>query len=101
MLHRLPQQGLVHLAEDLFDQIKSRYLRHMLGMLIVGLMMYTLFVDFGQYYVDGVGYATIEAILSGRQTTYWLLGLLFVFKALATSLSLGSGVVIWTASTSA
>ncbi len=83
-------QGL-HLAEDLFDKIKSRYLRHMLGMLLVGLMMYGLFLAFGQYFVDGVGYATIEAVLSGQMSTFWLLGLLCVCKALATSLSLGSG----------
>jgi CIC family chloride channel protein len=81
----------LHAIEDLFDQIGSRYLRHMLGMLLVGIMMYVLFRSFGQYYVDGVGYATIEAILSGQQTTFWLLGLLFLCKALATSLSLGSG----------
>jgi len=81
----------LHLAEDLFDKIKSRYLRHMLGMLMVGVMMYALYRSFGQYYVDGVGYATIESILSGGQTAFWLLGLLFASKALATSLSLGSG----------
>lgn len=81
----------LHLVEDAFDRIKSRYLRHMLGMLIVGLLMYVLFRWFGQYYVDGVGYATVEAILTNQQTTFWLLGLLFVCKVLATSLSLGSG----------
>ncbi|HEX4741144.1 MAG TPA: chloride channel protein, partial [Caulobacteraceae bacterium] len=81
----------LHLLEDLFDKIGSRYLRHILGMLLVGVMMYLLLLAFGQYYVDGVGYATIESILSGRQTTFWLLGLLFACKLLATSLSLGSG----------
>ena len=81
----------LHLLEDLFDKIGSRYLRHMLGMLLVGVMMYLLLRSFGQYYVDGVGYATIESILSGRGTTFWLLGLLFACKLLATSLSLGSG----------
>jgi hypothetical protein len=43
----------------------------------------------GQYYVDGVGYATVKAILSGQATAFWLLGLLFLCKVLATSLSLG------------
>jgi chloride channel protein, CIC family len=81
----------LHFLEDLFDKIRLRYLRHMLGMLLVGVMMYVLLRAFGQYYVDGVGYATIEAILSGRQTTFWLLGLLFACKLLATSFSLGSG----------
>ena len=81
----------LHLAEDIFDRIGPRYLRHMLGMLLVGLLMYGLFVLFGQYYVDGVGYATIQAILTGHMAAFWLLALLFAAKALATSLSLGSG----------
>jgi len=81
----------LHVVEDQFDKIKSRYLRHMLGMLGVGLLMYILFVQFGQYYVDGVGYATVEAILAGRMNGFWLLGLLFACKLVATSLSLGSG----------
>jgi CIC family chloride channel protein len=81
----------LHLAEDLFDRIKSRYLRHMLGMLIVGVLMYLLLRTFGQYYVDGVGYATVQAVLAGQLSTFWLLGLLSACKLLATSLSLGSG----------
>ena len=81
----------LHLAEDLFDRVKSRYWRHMLGMLIVGVLMYTLLRTFGQYYVDGVGYATVQAILAGQMSAFWLLALLGVCKALATSISLGSG----------
>lgn len=81
----------LHVVEDMFDRIESRYLRHMLGMLIVGILMYALFREFGHYYVEGVGYATVEAILADRQSTFWLLGLLFVCKGLATTLSLGSG----------
>jgi CIC family chloride channel protein len=81
----------LHLAEDLFDRIKSRYLRHMLGMLIVGVLMYLLLWTLGQYYVDGVGYATVQAVLAGQLSSFWLLGLLAICKALATSLSLGSG----------
>jgi CIC family chloride channel protein len=81
----------LHLAEDLFDRIKSRYLRHMLGMLIVGVLMYLLLSTLGQYYVDGVGYATVQAVLAGQISSFWLLGLLAICKALATSLSLGSG----------
>jgi chloride channel protein, CIC family len=81
----------LHLAEDLFDKIPHRYVRHMLGMLFVGVLMYVLYRTLGQYYVDGVGYATIESILGGQTSVVWLLGLLFVCKALATSSSLGSG----------
>jgi CIC family chloride channel protein len=81
----------LHLTEDWFDRIKSPYLRHMLGMLAVGVLMYLLFRTLGQYYVDGVGYATVQAVLAGTLSSFWLLGLLSVCKALATSLSLGSG----------
>jgi CIC family chloride channel protein len=81
----------LHLAEDLFDRIRFRYLRHMLGMLMLGALMYLLFRTLGQYYVDGVGYATVQAVLAGQISTFWLLGLLSICKALATSLSLGSG----------
>jgi CIC family chloride channel protein len=83
-------QGL-HLAEDIFDRIRSRYLRHILGMLILGVLIYLLLRTLGQYYVDGVGYATIQAVLAGQISSFWLLGLLAICKALATSLSLGSG----------
>jgi chloride channel protein, CIC family len=81
----------LHLAEDIFDRIRSRYLRHMLGMLILGVLMYLLLRTLGQYYVDGVGYATVQAVLAGQMSTFWLLGLLGLCKLLATSLSLGSG----------
>jgi CIC family chloride channel protein len=81
----------LHLAEDIFDRIRSRYLRHMLGMLIVGALMYLLLRTLGQYYVDGVGYATVQAVLAGQISSFWLLGLLALCKAMATSLSLGSG----------
>ncbi len=81
----------LHLAEDIFDRIRFRYFRHMLGMLIVGALMYLLLCTLGQYYVDGVGYATVQAVLAGQISTFWLLGLLGVCKLLATSISLGSG----------
>ena len=81
----------LHLAEDWFDRIKSRYLRHMLGMLIVGVLMYLLFRTLGQYYVDGVGYATVQAVLAGHIIDFLAAGTLGVCKALATSISLGSG----------
>jgi chloride channel protein, CIC family len=81
----------LHLAEDVFDRSRFRYLRHMLGMLILGVLMYVLLRTAGQYYIDGVGYATVQAILAGQISTFWLLGLLFACKLFATSLSLGSG----------
>jgi CIC family chloride channel protein len=81
----------LHFSEDLFDRIKSRYWRHIFGMLIVGLLMYGLLRIFGQYYVDGVGYATVQGILAGQISIFWLLALLGLCKAFATSVSLGSG----------
>ena len=89
------------LAEDIFERIRNSYLRHIIGMLIVGGMMYALFVTTGHYYVEGVGYATIQAILTGdvalpamlegALALPILLGVLYVGKLAATSISLGSG----------
>ena len=57
-------QGL-HRTEALFDRIGNPYLRHVIGMLLVGVMIYTLFQTFGHYYVEGVGYATVQDVLIG------------------------------------
>ncbi|MBS0222711.1 MAG: chloride channel protein [Proteobacteria bacterium] len=81
----------LHFAEDLFDRIKERYTRHIVGMLLVGILIYALQQQFGHYYVEGVGYATVQAILIGQLSAASLLLLLFFCKVLATSLSLGSG----------
>ena len=81
----------LHLAEDVFEHISNSYLRHAIGMLIIGVMIYLLFISFGQYYVEGVGYAAIQDILNGGLVVPGLLGLLFICKLIATSVSLGSG----------
>ncbi len=81
----------LHLFEDIFENIKQPYLRHMIGMLLIGLLIYTLQRTFGHYFVEGVGYATIQSILSGDMRAPGLLLLLFVCKLFATSTSLGSG----------
>jgi len=81
----------LHLLEDLFDRIRQRYLRHVLGMLLMGVLMYGLFTRFGHYFIEGVGYATVQAILVGQLSATGMLALLFICKLLATSLSLGSG----------
>ena len=67
------------------------YVQHAAGMLMVGLMLYVFMSRFGHYYVEGVGYATIQDILASVQFPLYLLILLFVAKLLATSLTLGSG----------
>jgi CIC family chloride channel protein len=81
----------LHLVEDLFDKIKERYTRHVLGMLLVGILIYALQQRFGHYYVEGVGYATVQSVLGGQLSVAGLLVLLFACKLLATTLSLGSG----------
>ena len=79
------------LAEDLFEEIKNPYLRNVAGMLALGILIYVLLRTAGHYYVEGVGYSTIQAILTGDMQLPTLLLILFVAKLFATSLSLGSG----------
>ena len=79
------------LAEDVFEEIKNPYLRNIAGMLVLGILIYVLLRTAGHYYVEGVGYATIQAILTGDLQWPALLLLLFAAKLFATSLSLGSG----------
>ncbi|MGH6967513.1 MAG: chloride channel protein [Stellaceae bacterium] len=78
-------------ADDLFDRIKNPYLRHVVGMTLVGALFYALFRIYGHYYVEGVGYATVQAVLAGNLTTLPLLAILCLCKLIATSVTLGSG----------
>ena len=78
-------------AEDVFEHIANPYLRHVIGMLLVGVLIYALFHYFGHYYVEGVGYSTIQALLGGQLAPLAILPLLYVAKLAATSISLGSG----------
>lgn len=79
------------LAENVFEEIRNQYLRSIAGMLILGILIYVLMRTAGHYYVEGVGYSTIQAILNGDMQWPALLLLLFAAKLFATSLSLGSG----------
>ena len=82
----------IYIFEDFFDErIGNPYLRHFLGMLLVGIIIYILFETTGHYYVQGVGYATVEDVLTGHLTLPGFLILLIGLKLLATSLTLGSG----------
>ncbi|HXJ21811.1 MAG TPA: chloride channel protein [Polyangia bacterium] len=79
-------------TEDLFERkIPHPYVRHVTGMLGVGILSVLLMRFAGHYYVQGVGYATILDVLSGRLLVVGLLVALPIFKLLATSLTLGSG----------
>jgi len=82
----------IYLFEDWFDRMPGNYYtRHMLGMLLVGIIMYLMMLKFGHYYIQGIGYATIQDILNGQLNEVWLLLFLVVIKLLAVSLTLGSG----------
>ncbi|HWB49418.1 MAG TPA: chloride channel protein [Stellaceae bacterium] len=81
----------LHFAEDVFEKVPGRYTRHVLGMLLVGCLIYALHRSFGHYFVEGVGYSTIQAILNGWDAAGSLLLPLFVCKLFATSTSLGAG----------
>ncbi len=81
----------LHLAEDKFDRIKNPYLRHAIGMSMVGTMMYAFLRYSGHYRIEGVGYSTIQDVLLGGLAAAPLLALLAVAKLVATSVSLGSG----------
>jgi CIC family chloride channel protein len=80
-------------TEDLLEKVipGNYYLRHMAGMLVVGVLIYLSLIFLGEYYIQGVGYATIQDVLMGRLSQFDLLLLLFVLKLLVTSLTLGSG----------
>jgi chloride channel protein, CIC family len=78
-------------AEDLFERIANPYLRHSIGMLLVGLLIFALFHFYGHYFVEGVGYSTIQTLLAGQLAPLAILPLLYVAKLAATSISLGSG----------
>ncbi|MEJ2261837.1 MAG: chloride channel protein [Anaerolineales bacterium] len=83
----------IYAFEDFFEKRikRSYYFRHMTGMLLVGVTMYLLFVTQGHYYVEGVGYATVQDILTGTLSSLGILMLLFVLKLMTVSLTLGSG----------
>ena len=79
-------------SEDQFElRFKNPYIRHVLGMLTFGIIIYLMARQTGYYYIQGVGYATIEDILAGRLTGGMFLLLLVGLKLLATCLTLGSG----------
>ena len=83
----------IYACEEFFEKrIKGGYyVQHMTGMFMVGILIYALMSRFGHYYVQGVGYATIQDLLTGLYYPIELLLLLFAAKLLATSLTLGSG----------
>lgn len=82
----------VYWSEEWFEKLPiGPYGRHLLGMFALGLLFYGFHVTTGHYYVQGVGYATIQDIVSNTLTSPWLLLALVAAKLLATMLTIGSG----------
>ena len=83
----------VYAFEEFFEKrVKGGYyVQHMTGMFVVGVIIYGFMRLFGHYYVEGVGYATIQDVLANLRYPFYLLLLLLAAKLVATSLTLGSG----------
>jgi CIC family chloride channel protein len=83
----------LYASEDVFERLlpDREYLRHALGMMIVGGIGAVLWRCAGHLYVEGVGYATILDVLSGTLSSVGFLLVLLVLKLVATCLTLGSG----------
>ena len=83
----------VYWFEDFFEKRVggSYYRQHLLGMAVVGILFYSLMAVFGHYYIEGVGYSTIQDVLIGWRQPALLLLLLCAAKLVATGLTLGSG----------
>lgn len=83
---------LLYGTEDFFERLPGGpYGQAVIGMTGVGVLLYVLQQTVGNYYVDGVGYGTIQAILTDQIAAVELLALLFFAKLAATSISLGAG----------
>jgi CIC family chloride channel protein len=81
----------LNFAEGLFERVANPYLRSFIGMLLIGVLIYALFAAAGHYFVEGVGYSTIQAALNHGLDGPALLIVLFAAKLVATSISLGAG----------
>ena len=83
----------IYWFEDVFEQRVggSYYRQHILGMILAGILFYSLMVFTGHYHTEGVGYSTVQDVLSGWHGPALLLLVLSGAKLLATSLALGSG----------
>ena len=91
----------IYSFEDFFEKrFKGNYyLMHTTGMLLVGVMTYGLMAAFGHYYIEGVGYSTLQDILSGLKLPLYLLVLLFgsflqpVTILISLPLSIGGSII--------
>ncbi len=82
----------IYWSEEWFERLPlGPYQRHMLGMLVLGLLFQAMYLYSGHYYVQGVGYATIQDLVTRTLTSPGLILLILGAKMLATMLTIGSG----------
>ncbi|MBU2762813.1 chloride channel protein [Acidithiobacillus caldus] len=77
-----------HISERL---LPNAYVRHALGMFLVGLLLLLSLAVTGHYYLIGGSYVGTGDILRGTLTDTNVLLILLVLKLIATSLTIGSG----------
>jgi chloride channel protein, CIC family len=84
---------VLYSLEDFFHAHlgKNPYARNFAAMLIFGVVIYLLKVGLGHYYIEGVGYAVIQDVLTGKIPAISFLAALCLLKLLATSLTLAAG----------
>ena len=82
----------IYWFEDKFEALPvNEYVTHIIGTVLLGTVFYLMYRYTGHYYVEGVGYATINSILTQAISDPWFMMLLFFTKMLATGLTIGSG----------
>ncbi len=82
----------IYFSEDLFDKLPiNDYLKHIIGTLLLGIIFYSIYIQVGHYYVEGVGYAAIQDVLMNLIANPGFLLFLVLAKIAATSLTIGSG----------
>ncbi|WP_308388078.1 chloride channel protein [Acidithiobacillus sp. AMEEHan] len=83
---------MLYWTEDFFEHmLPNAYLRAVVGMGAVGITIWVLFLFSGKYYVEGVGYATIQDVLDGVLLNPGFLLLLVLLKILSFSTTLAAG----------
>ena len=82
----------IYASEDRFAALPGGYYaQHALGMAMVGVTFYLCQRYLGHYYVQGIGYATVQDTLTHTVLAAEILLLLCFLKLLTTAVTLGSG----------
>lgn len=82
----------IYYFEDQFNRLPvNDYGKHALGMLLLGILFYGIYQRTGHYYIQGVGYATIQDVLLDAISDPLFMLFLICSKLLATCLTIGSG----------